>query len=71
MTEQEKHLESVIQRLNTLSEEFNRLNDTLNFKREQMFKLQGIIEYLNSIGVSLPKDSQKQKDSFEVEKKES
>lgn len=56
MTEQQKHLESAVQQLNNLADEINRINGTLNVKREQATKLQGIIEYLNGIGVTLPKD---------------
>ena len=56
MTEQQKHLESAVQQLNNLADEINRINGTLNVKREQATKLRGIIEYLNGIGVTLPKD---------------
>lgn len=57
MTDQQKHLESAVTQLNTLADEINRLNGTLNIKREQATKLQGIIEYLNGLGVKLPNDA--------------
>lgn len=67
MTEQQKHLESAIQQLNTLADEISRLNGTLNIKREQATKLQGVIEYLNGIGVTLPQNNETSSESFEVE----
>lgn len=66
MTEQQKHLESAIQQLNTLADEISRLNGTLNIKREQATKLQGVIEYLNGIGVTLPQNNETPSESFEV-----
>lgn len=63
MTEQQKHLESAVAQLNTLADEINRLNGTLSVKREQATKLQGIVEYLNGLGVKLPNDSSEEPSS--------
>jgi hypothetical protein len=56
MTDQQNHLQSAVKQRNTLIEEMNQLNSTLNIKREQATKFQGIIEYLNGIGVILPEE---------------
>ena len=55
LTEQQQHLQSVISQQNTLIAEMNQLQDTVDAKRQQAVKLQGIMEYLTELGVSLPK----------------
>ena len=54
LTEQQQHLQSVISQQNTLIAEMNQLQETVDAKRQQAVKLQGIMEYLNELGVTLP-----------------
>ena len=54
LTEQQKHLQSVIEQQQTLISEINTLEAQARTKREMAVKLQGIAEYLNGIGVKLP-----------------
>ena len=54
MTEQQQHLQSAIQQQNTLVQESQTLQSQLDNKRQLALKAQGIIEYLEQIGVKLP-----------------
>ena len=54
MTEQQQHLQSAIQQQNTLVQEIQTLQSQLDSKRQLALKAQGIIEYLEQIGVKLP-----------------
>ena len=54
LTEQQKHLQSVIEQQQTLISEINTLEAQAKSKREMVLKLQGIAEYLNGMGVKLP-----------------
>ena len=54
LTEQQKHLQSVLEQQQTLIAEINTLEAQVRTKREMAVKLQGIAEYLNGIGVKLP-----------------
>lgn len=54
MTEQQQHLQSALQQRESLAQEIQNLNGLVGEKREMIFKLQGIIEYLQQIGVTLP-----------------
>ena len=54
LTEQQKHLKSVIEQQNTLAQEVQQLNATLDSKRSMYTKLQGVREYLEQTGVTLP-----------------
>ena len=54
LTEQQKHLQSVLEQQQTLISEINTLEAQAKSKREMAIKLQGIAEYLNGIGVKLP-----------------
>jgi hypothetical protein len=67
MTEQQQHLEFAIKQQNVLIEEINRLNASLNLKKEQATKLQGVIEYLNGIGVSIEENPSESEISSEQE----
>jgi hypothetical protein len=52
MNEQQEHLTSVLNNQKTLATEIQELNNAIAIKKEQFFKLQGIIEYLTSLGVN-------------------
>ena len=54
MTEQQQHLQSALQQREALVQEIQNLNGLAGEKRELIFKLQGIIEYLQQMGVTLP-----------------
>ena len=54
LTEQQTHLQSVIQQQQTLSQEVQQLNAALDSKRAMFTKLQGVREYLEQTGVTLP-----------------
>ena len=56
LTEQQKHLKSVIDQQNTLAQEVQQLNAALDSKRSMYTKLQGVREYLEQTGVELPKE---------------
>ena len=47
MTEQQQHLANLLQQKNTLEQQINQ-------NRELFWKVQGAIEYLTQIGVTLP-----------------
>ena len=54
MTEQQTHLQSAIQQQQTLLNEIQKLQTEIDNKRQLAVKAQGIIEYLDQIGVKLP-----------------
>ena len=54
LTEQQTHLKSVIEQQQTLSQEVQQLNAALENKRSMFTKLQGVREYLEQTGVTLP-----------------
>ncbi len=54
MTEQQEHLVQAVEQQSQLVNEINELNSQLSAKRELALKLQGIIEYLQQTGVTLP-----------------
>ena len=58
MTDQENHLKQVLTQQKTLVDEINALNSQITSKREMAVKLQGIAEYLDQIGVKLPKEEE-------------
>ena len=54
LTEQQKHLQSVLEQQQTLIAEINTLEAQVRSKREMEVKLQGIAEYRKGLGVKLP-----------------
>ena len=54
LTEQQGHLQQVLEQQQTLINEINELNSQVNTKRELAVKLQGVREYLEQTGVKLP-----------------
>ena len=54
MTEQQQHLQYAIQQQNVLLNEIQKLQTEIDNKRQLAVKAQGIIEYLDQIGVKLP-----------------
>ena len=54
LTEQQGHLTSILSQQKELANEINQLNAQLNQKKELFNKTQGVVEYLQTIGVKLP-----------------
>jgi prefoldin subunit 5 len=54
--EQQQHLKELTERRNSIQKELEELQVQMTTKRELFLKLQGIIEYLNQIGVTLPEE---------------
>ena len=54
LTEQQGHLQSILSQQKDLANEINQLNAQLTSKKELFNKTQGVVEYLNTIGVTLP-----------------
>ena len=66
MTEQQQHLQSVIQQGQELGEAINKLTTQINEKRAMLTKLQGVAEYLDQIGVKLPEEGAEEAPAPEV-----
>jgi len=58
MTEQQEHLSNLVNQRQTLTQELENLQGQVNVKRELFLKVQGVIEYLTQIGVTLPEETQ-------------
>ena len=54
LSEQQGHLASILSQQKDLANEINQLNAQLTSKKELFNKTQGVVEYLNTIGVKLP-----------------
>ena len=54
LTEQQKHLSSLLNQRTELVAEINELNSTAAAKRELVLRSSGAIEYLQQVGVTLP-----------------
>lgn len=54
MTEQQEHLINLLQQRQSISQEIASINTQTTEKRELLLKVQGAIEYLTQIGVTLP-----------------
>ena len=54
LTEQQGHLSSILSQQKELANDINQLNAQLNQKKELFNKTQGVVEYLQTIGVKLP-----------------
>ena len=67
LTEQQTHLKSVIDQQNTLAQEVQQLNATLDSKRSMFTKLQGVREYLEQTGVTLPEPEEAPAEAVEPE----
>ena len=53
MTEQQEHLKEVLRQQSEILQQIQNLNNELTSKRELALKMQGVIEYLQQIGVNL------------------
>ena len=66
MTDQQQHLQQVIQQQSTLVAEINELNSQVENKRSLAIKLQGVREYLEQLGVELPKEDEAEETADET-----
>jgi len=58
MTDQQQHLQQVLEQQKTLVGEINELNSQVDSKRQMALKLQGVLEYLQQLGIELPKEEE-------------
>jgi len=57
MTEQQQALKNAIEGQKSIISEINEMTNTINAKKEFALKLQGVIEYLTSTGVTLSEET--------------
>ena len=67
MSTQQTHLKSLVEQQRQIIMELNDLNNQVNIKKEQAIKLQGVIEYLTQLGVTLEEPSQESNTLIEPE----
>lgn len=68
MTEQQQHLKELLEKRASLQRELELLQVEANSKKEVFLKIQGIIEYLAQLGVTLPEEQkEQQKETVENE----
>ena len=58
LTEQQNHLQQVVDQQKNLVAEIQSLNSQVENKRNMATKLQGIAEYLDGLGVKLPTEEE-------------
>ena len=58
LTDQQNHLQQVVEQQKTLIAEIQALNTQVENKRNMATKLQGIAEYLDGLGVKLPTEEE-------------
>ena len=63
MNEDQQNLASSIEQQRKLISEINELNTQINVRKESALKLQGIIEYLQAKGVTLPESEPTQEET--------
>ena len=54
MTEQQQHLQAALDQQRSLAADLEQLNAQTAVKKEMFLKLQGVVEYLTQLGVTLP-----------------
>lgn len=58
MTEQQEHLSNLLTQRQSISQELESLQTQITSKRELFLRVQGAIEYLQQVGVTLPEPEQ-------------
>ena len=53
MTEQQEHLQNLLNQQKTIAKEVQELQEQIELRRQTFYKVQGAIEYLNQNGVEL------------------
>ncbi len=67
LSEQQNHLQQVVEQQRTLVAEIQSLNAQVENKRNMATKLQGIAEYLDGLGVKLPEPEEASEEAPEAE----
>jgi hypothetical protein len=70
MTEQQQHLSNLLQQRQTLAQEIDSLQAQITSKKELFLKVQGAVEYLDQIGVTLPEtktETEKETETIDAE----
>tara|TARA_B100001250_G_C19298323_1_gene570695 strand:- start:297 stop:542 length:246 start_codon:yes stop_codon:yes gene_type:complete len=67
LTEQQNHLQQVVEQQKNLVAEIQALNSQVENKRNMATKLQGIAEYLDGLGVKLPEPEEEAAAETEAE----
>jgi len=60
MNEQQGHLANLLEQQKTLIQEIQELDRAIVSKREMALKIQGALEYLQQIGVTLPESEKEE-----------
>lgn len=66
MTEQQQALKNALETQKAVISEINEMANTINSKKEFALKLQGVIEYLTSTGVTLPEEPSETPETLET-----
>jgi hypothetical protein len=66
MTEQQQALKNALEAQKGVISEINEMANTINSKKEFALKLQGVIEYLTSTGVTLPEEPSETPENLET-----
>ena len=67
LTEQQNHLQQVVEQQKNLVAEIQALNSQVENKRNMATKLQGFAEYLDGLGVKLPTEEEAAAEGAETE----
>jgi len=67
LSEQQNHLQQVVEQQKTLIAEIQSLNSQVENKKNMATKLQGIAEYLDGLGVKLPEPEESAEEGSEAE----
>jgi hypothetical protein len=70
MNEQQQHLANLTNQKDNLLKEVGQLQTEIDKRREIFLKVQGAIEYLNTIGVTLPETTEEGPGEGEVTEEE-
>jgi len=60
MTEQQQHLEQLSKQQKELLQQLQQLNNEVALKKELILKVQGAIEYLQQLGVTIPETTEEE-----------
>ena len=58
MNEQQFHLTNLLKQRDSIGKEINDLQEGISKRREVFFKVQGAIDYLTQIGVTVPEETE-------------
>jgi hypothetical protein len=65
--QQQQHLANLVGQRDQLLKEFESLQTQVSAKRELLLKVQGAIEYLTQVGVTLPQEEASEEEEKEIE----